>query len=905
MIRAIVDWLDDRTGCRALVHELLYERIPSGARFRYVTGSMLVFAFATQAITGIFLWMAYSPSSTTAYESVYYIQHEMTGGWLLRGLHHFMAQAMVVIMALHLLQVVWDGAYRPPREWNYWLGLVLMLLVLGLGLTGYLLPWDQKGYWATNVATNLMTLVPRIGSALQQLAVGGSAYGHHTLTRFFAMHAGVLPALLAVVLVAHVALFRRHGITAKVVPGRPDDTFWPRQVLFDAIACLALLVVVLLCVVHFDVPGLVQALRGERPLGSLGAELGAPADPSEPYSAARPEWYYLFLFQLLKYFPGSREIIGAIVIPGLVFLLLVLLPALGSSRVGHQCCRGLVVLLLAAVVVLTGMALVDDYYAHLAPVLGLSDEKKLTASREFLEAREAAERQARRAIELIQRRVRLADGTLSAPQLIPREGASALLRQDPLLAGPRLFARHCASCHDYVDPQGQSPWQFRAPHDPARGDGAPNLFGFASRQWVRGVLNAELLAGPNYFGNTAHREGRMLAWVRQHQDDLLHDTPGEDDDLDAIVAALSAQAQLPAQEAIDRAQAERIARGVGLIAQHCTRGCHRFGDAGQLGLAPDLTGYGSYEWMLGLVSDPEHERFYRQENDRMPSFAKDLEHPERNNVSVRELSLIVDWLRGDYYVAGAERPRLPHAPQVAEHTVRLARATGPRPIVGQPPPDPLPPAEQARQIFTTYCAACHPWTDPAGAGIAARQPSAPNLYGFGSRQWLAGLLDPQKVASDSYFGQTRHAAGEMVSFVKDNLAELDDEGKEQLAALVAALSAEAALPAQRMADQQAQENGMLAQGRQRIAAGIGGASCTDCHRFHNEGERGSAPDLTGWGSLSWLMAFISDPTHEAFYRDTNDRMPAFGKSGPGPTKRALLTSEQIELVARWLRGELP
>ena len=160
MIQRVFNWLDHRTGYRRIAHDALYERIPSGARFRYVTGSMLVFAFVTQAVTGIFLWMAYSPSSQTAYESVYYIQHEMTGGWLLRGIHHFMAQAMVVVMALHLLQVVWDGAYRAPREFNHWLGLILMQIVLGLGLTGYLLPWDQKGFWATNVATNLATLVP-------------------------------------------------------------------------------------------------------------------------------------------------------------------------------------------------------------------------------------------------------------------------------------------------------------------------------------------------------------------------------------------------------------------------------------------------------------------------------------------------------------------------------------------------------------------------------------------------------------------------------------------------------------------------------------------------------------------------------------------------------------------------
>ena len=134
----ISNWLDSRTGYRALVRSALYERVPGGARWRYVWGSTLVFAFMTQVITGLVLWASYSASAQTAWESVYYIQYEMTGGWLLRGLHHVMAQAMVVLLALHVMQVVIDGAYRAPREVNFWLGLVLMMLVLGMALTGYL-----------------------------------------------------------------------------------------------------------------------------------------------------------------------------------------------------------------------------------------------------------------------------------------------------------------------------------------------------------------------------------------------------------------------------------------------------------------------------------------------------------------------------------------------------------------------------------------------------------------------------------------------------------------------------------------------------------------------------------------------------------------------------------------------
>src|ERR1041385_5722295 len=171
-MNAFLHWLDDRTGIRDFIYDALYEDIPGGARWRYVWGSTLVFTFMVQVITGLFLWMAYSASTQTAWESVYFIQYEMAGGWLLRGVHHFTAQAMVVLLVLHLMQVVVDGAYRAPREVNFWLGLVLMLIVLGLSLTGYLLPWDQKGYWATRVATNLMGLAPG-GDRLQQIVVGG------------------------------------------------------------------------------------------------------------------------------------------------------------------------------------------------------------------------------------------------------------------------------------------------------------------------------------------------------------------------------------------------------------------------------------------------------------------------------------------------------------------------------------------------------------------------------------------------------------------------------------------------------------------------------------------------------------------------------------------------------------
>jgi ubiquinol-cytochrome c reductase cytochrome b subunit len=273
-------------------------------------------------------------------------------------------------------------------------------------------------------------------------------------------------------------------------------------------------------------------------------------------------------------------------------------------------------------------------------------------------------------------------------------------------------------------------------------------------------------------------------------------------------------------------------------------------------------------------------------------------------VSIRELSLIVDWLRGQYYRADDKAPILSHHEDEAERAVRLAR-TIENPwtaVVGAAPAKPETNQQKAERLFAANCAACHSHTDQAGAGIAAKVPSAPNLYGFGSREWLSGLLNPAQIKGDRYFGKTKHAEADMVQFVNDNLAKLDDDGKAMLQSLIAALSAEAALPSQAEADKKAEADGTLAKGRGAFAESFDSSSCVDCHKIRDQGDLGSAPDLTGWGSRDWLVRFISDPAHGAFYRATNDRMPAFGQATTG-TKQALLTAEEIDLLARWLRKE--
>ncbi|MCA0375526.1 MAG: cytochrome b N-terminal domain-containing protein [Gemmatimonadetes bacterium] len=578
-------WLDSRTGYKGLLHEALFENVPGGARWRYVWGSTLTFFFVVQVITGLFLWMSYSPSSQTAWESVYFIQHQMWGGWFLRGLHHFVAQAMTVLLVLHLMQVVIDGAYKAPREVNFWFGVALLLLVLALSLTGYLLPWDQNGYWATAVSTNIVGMSPLVGSPMQTVVVGGAAYGHHTLTRFFALHAGVIPVLIALLIVGHVALFRRHGITPKLPPKGPDEGFWPEQVLRDAVACLAVLAVVVFFIVR-----------------EHGAPLGAPADPAEQFAAARPEWYFLFLFQLLKYFPGKTEIIGAIILPTLVMVLLVAMPILGKWRLGHRFNVGLMGALLAGIALLTWQAMAAD-----------------KGDVEYQVARQVAARDAERAVAL-------------ANAGVPITGALTLLRDDAYTQGPRIFSRNCASCHRY---DGHDGLGNALPKDSIS---ASDLKGFGSRAWLTGFLDADTILTRRYWGGTIHAEGDMAAWLADHM-------PESDEELETrknVVLALSAQAQLRSQAALDVQDSARIALGTMFIrntSYGCAE-CHVFQDVGTD--SPELTGWGSRQWMIDFVNDPEHPRFFGRDNDRMPSYGKE------KSLTPREIEMVVDWIRGEW-----------------------------------------------------------------------------------------------------------------------------------------------------------------------------------------------------------------------------------------------------------------
>jgi ubiquinol-cytochrome c reductase cytochrome b subunit len=342
----LLAWLDDRTGFRLIRRHLLDEPLPAGTGWWFTLGSVLLFTLGVQVVTGIALALFYAPTPDHAWDSVRFVMTGVRAGGFLRGLHHWGASVIVVAAMAHLIRVVFFGSYKAPRELNWIVGLLILHVILAFGLTGYLLPWDQRAYWATVVTINISRLTPLVGDYVATLLRGGTDIGALTLTRWYAVHVLVLPPLLAVLVVVHLYLMRRQGISGPVRHRTgPAYMFFPTQAARDLVMAV--------------VVGAVLAT-----LAWKGAPaLEPPADPTSSSYVPRPEWYFLGLFQLLKYFPGRLEVIGVLVVPGLVMAFMVLLPWLdrGRSREWRHR-RGLLALFtagLAAVATLTALGAMD------------------------------------------------------------------------------------------------------------------------------------------------------------------------------------------------------------------------------------------------------------------------------------------------------------------------------------------------------------------------------------------------------------------------------------------------------------------------------------------------------------------------------------------------------------------
>jgi len=560
MLKRIGDWMDARTGHRALLNEALYERVLGGARWRYVFGSALVVLILLQAATGIALELYYSPSTTDAWASVNYIQTQVQMGALVRGLHHFGASAIVVLVVVHLLQTAWAGAFRAPREMNWLAGFVLFQIILALALTGYLLPWDQKGYWATQVATSIAGTLPLIGPQMQTFLQGGTSYGNLTLTRFHTLHVVLLPAGLFLFLGVHLALFRKHGVTppdnlSKEELERRAEPFFPRQLLYDTAFAGAAVVVLFLL-----------AWR-------LGAPLEAPADPSSQY-LARPEWYFLPLFQLLKYFEGGAELVGTVILPGVAMGFLAGLPFLHAAltRKGPRVHQALALALTVGLLGVAGLGGLAMYEDANNPALASM------AARSQEEAAEA-------------RRL--------AAMGVPTSGPLDLYRNDPMVWGRRVITAKCQTCHQTCDTQPYT--------------GSPCLEGYASRAWIARFLRNP--RAPHFYGNTKIDE--MDAYT------------GPQESLDALTEFLYSQGK---RTNVTEALAKK---GEALFESEGCGGCHTLDGVGS-GVAPDLKGWASPEWVAAFIRAPGAERFFGELNEMEPF--------DHSRLSEDELRVVTHWL---------------------------------------------------------------------------------------------------------------------------------------------------------------------------------------------------------------------------------------------------------------------
>lgn len=219
MTAKLINWLDERLGLQGIYATVLDRKVPK-VNWWFTLGSASLFLFLMQGITGIFLTVYYVPSPDHAYDSIQYIMNDVPFGWLIRGIHHWGASLMVIFVFVHMLRTFFFGAYKYPRELTWVTGAVLLLTTLGMGFTGYLLPWNQRAYWATTVGTQIAGQVPLIGPYITQVLRGGTDLSAVTLARFFAVHIWFLPAIIVAMISVHMYLIIRLGIAG--VPGKED-----------------------------------------------------------------------------------------------------------------------------------------------------------------------------------------------------------------------------------------------------------------------------------------------------------------------------------------------------------------------------------------------------------------------------------------------------------------------------------------------------------------------------------------------------------------------------------------------------------------------------------------------------------------------------------------------------------
>lgn len=361
MTERVLSWIGERLPFDQFVEAVRHKRVPRHrASFAYYLGGMTLFLFGIQVGTGALLLLYYRPSASEAYESVQFIMTRVPFGWLVRSVHAWSANLMVAAAVAHLGTVLFLHSYRRPRELTWVSGVLLLALTLAFGFTGYLLPWNQLAFFATRVGTDIMAAVPLIGEFLVRFTRGGPDVTGATLTRLFGMHVAILPMIATVLVVVHLLLVQMHGMS---VPPRVERDANGGRHSIPSIPFMP----------HFLLRELFGWTLALALLAGLSAfypwELGTKADPFAPAPAGiRPEWYFLWMFQALKYAPatvfgisGELVVLAALTAGG---LLLLAVPFWVRTERSRQILRAGGAVALVAMVVLTVLALVAEGPAH-------------------------------------------------------------------------------------------------------------------------------------------------------------------------------------------------------------------------------------------------------------------------------------------------------------------------------------------------------------------------------------------------------------------------------------------------------------------------------------------------------------------------------------------------------------
>jgi quinol-cytochrome oxidoreductase complex cytochrome b subunit len=346
--RGLRTWLDERVGLADLLQIARDKRVPIHRHsIWYYFGGMTLFLFSIQVVTGILLLLYYRPSAEEAYESVQFLMAEVEFGWLVRSVHAWSANLMIFTLFVHLFSVLLLRAYRPPREITWLSGMALFGLALAFGFTGYLLPWNMLALFATKVGTDIPGALPIVGEFMRTLLRGGPDVTGATLTRFYGVHVAILPALATAFLGLHLYLVQRHGMSvpqrAAPARGHADGMpFLPNFLLRDMIGWFAALGALITLAAFFP------------------TELGQKADPFMPAPAGiRPEWYFMFMFQTLKYLPAhvlglEGEMLGILGF-GLAGLLLALVPFFEHGPTRGRVVTAAALLAIAFILTLTAL----------------------------------------------------------------------------------------------------------------------------------------------------------------------------------------------------------------------------------------------------------------------------------------------------------------------------------------------------------------------------------------------------------------------------------------------------------------------------------------------------------------------------------------------------------------------